>query len=66
MVLLQEEGQLVAEWLGSLLVEMFVSEVLAPSSGREKLLVLLVREEHRLKKRGEMRMVRSVNNIPRS
>ena len=62
-VLLQEEGQLVAEWLGNLLVEMSaLVEVSVPSLGTVRLLVLLVQEEHRLKKRGEMR-VRSVNNI---
>ena len=65
-LLLQEEGQLVAEWSENLLVEMIESEeASAPLLGKEKLLVnlLLVREVHRLKKRGEM-SVRSVNNTP--
>ena len=67
-LLLQEEGQLVSEWLVNLLVEMSaLVEVSVPSLGTGRLLasLLLVQEEHRLKKRGEMR-VRSVNNIPRS
>jgi len=55
-VLPQEEGQLVAEWSENLLAEMIESEeVLAPSSGRGKLLEILVREERRLKKRRETR-----------